>query len=168
MASRASASLGPADPPEGSYAHELRSTLEHSLVSWELEEQHELGAMAGVSLAHPYWDPDLVDALLRTPPAALSRNGRSKGLVRQTMARRFPTLGLDRQRKVSGTAFYRAVLAREGTKALRAVEDFSTLDALGVVDGRPAREWVRDAAAGNRWPDLWTLASVEAWAKAHA
>src|SRR5262249_42891734 len=60
------------DPhPQGFYVSELQLSLDHSLVSWESEEQHELGRQVGVSFSHPFQDPDLVEMLYRTPPRIL-------------------------------------------------------------------------------------------------
>jgi asparagine synthase (glutamine-hydrolysing) len=169
LRARAPRHLGPADPSDGFYLHELRASLDGPLVSWELEEQYEFGRAAGVVFAHPYWDVDLVDALLRTPPALLSRDGRSKGLVRAAVAHRFPTIGLDRQRKVSGTTFYRAILRREAAAALDAVGPCPVLEALGVVDGRRSRSALDEARAGSilAWSSVWSLANLESWARAN-
>ena len=167
---RAQYNLGPADPPGGFYVHELRSSLDHSLVSWELEEQYQFGAAIGVNIMHPFWDADLVDLLFRLRPNTLNRGGRSKGLVRESLARRFPSLGFERQRKLSGTQFYRAIMEKEGPAVLRAAGRFSTLDALGVVDGAQALR-AADAAFGQApraWSQVWNLVNLEAWARAHA
>jgi asparagine synthetase B (glutamine-hydrolysing) len=169
LRSRAPRHLGQADPPDGFYLQELRASLGESLVSWELEEQFQFGEQTGVEFAHPFWDADLVDALLRTPPALLSRGGRSKGLVRESVSRRFPGIGLDRQRKVSGRMFYRDILAREGAAALDSVGGLTTLDTLGVVNGRQAREAALRATGDPRQrAHVWELANLETWARAHA
>ena len=60
------------------------------IISMDLEEQYELGQRAGVRLRHPYWDVDLVEFLMRTPPDLLNGKGKSKGLVREALADRFP------------------------------------------------------------------------------
>ena len=75
---RAMTNLAPADPPEGFYLREVRQGMVNALISWELEEQHEFGRQAGVRILHPYWDPDLIDMLYRTPPDRLMRGGRQR------------------------------------------------------------------------------------------
>jgi len=169
MAQRAEHNLGPADPPMGFYIQELRSSLEHGLVSWELEEQYQFGRLLGVEVMHPYWDADLVDMLLRTRPEVLSRGGRSKGLVRSTLAVRFPDLGFARQRKLSATSFYRAVLKREGPAVLAACGGFGTLESLGVVNGAAALSVCQDRRVpeSTRWSQAWNLVNLEAWVRAH-
>jgi hypothetical protein len=170
MRDRAQYNLGPADPRGGFYLNELRASLDHSLVSWELEEQYQFGSKVGVNLMHPYWDADLVDLLFRLRPSALTRGGRSKGLVRETLSRRFPALGFERQRKLSGTQFYRAIMEKEGPGVLDAVGGFEALDGLGVVDGRAALAAARGAFARppRVWAQVWNVVNLEAWARAHA
>jgi hypothetical protein len=102
---RAAGALDEGDPAQGFYLREVRTGLAHPLTSWELEEYYEFGNREGIRILHPYWDPDLVDLLYRTPPTALLAGGRAKGLVRQDLAVRFPGLGLGSQRKVSATGF---------------------------------------------------------------
>lgn len=167
---RAQYNLGPADPRGGFYLNELRASLDHSLVSWELEEQYQFGSKVGVNLMHPYWDADLVDLLFRLRPSALTSGGRSKGLVRETLSRRFPALGFERQRKLSGTQFYRAIMEKEGPGVLDAVGGFEALDGLGVVDGRAALAAARGAFARppRVWAQVWNVVNLEAWARAHA
>ena len=150
------------DPPLGFYVQDARSALDHTLVSWELEEQFQMGRMAGVWFQHPYWDADLIDMLYRTPPEQLNAGGRSKGLVRGAMARRFPALGLERRRKVGAATFYRSILAGEGPAVV--ASGFPVLESLGVVDGPAARAGL--AALFDRRRDLyraWEVANLESW-----
>jgi len=168
MAQRAEHNLGPADPPMGFYARELRSSLDHGVVSWELEEQYQFGRQLGVAVMHPYWDADLVEMLLRTRPEVLSQGGRSKGLVRSMLARRFPDLGFARQRKLSATSFYRAVLKREGPGVLAACGRFAALEDLRVIDGPAALRLCQDPRVPEwtRWSRAWNLVNLEAWVRA--
>jgi hypothetical protein len=113
--------------------------LRHTFVSWELEEQYEFGRRVGTTFQHPYWDPDLIDVLYRSGPSVLIQGGRSKSLVRQTLARRFPTLGFERQRKVAATTFFNSTAGTEGPGAFAAIDrDFAALADLGVLDRQTA------------------------------
>jgi asparagine synthetase B (glutamine-hydrolysing) len=165
---RATSSLAAADPPGGFYVREITEALRHPLVLWELEEQHEFGQQVGLRFMHPYWDADLIDVLFRSEPALLNAGGRSKGLVRQTLGRRFPALGLDRQRKLAGTSFFRSTAAREGPGALEAIGgDFPALRDLGVIESRAARDLVR-ASLDPSSPALKTalsLINLESWVR---
>ena len=164
---RAPASLGAPEPRQGFYLQEVRGGLDHALASQELEELSQLGDRAGVGFAHPFWDADLVDMLYRLPPEVLNAGGRSKGLVRAALARRFPDLGFDRQRKVSATTFSRSLVRREAPAIVRTVGALRTLDALGVVDARGAGEYLRQTLHGSRGAvyRVWDVLNLEHWAR---
>ena len=103
--------------------------------------------------------------LYRTPPRILNEGGRTKGLVRETLARRFPALGFERQRKVLATSFFRSLLLREGPALADAAGDFPALSALGLVDGRATSAFVREEL---KRPDLrlgriWLPLNLEMW-----
>src|SRR5437588_460285 len=83
-----------------------RPALDHAIVSWEWEELFEVYRRLGMRLLQPFWDPDLIDMLYRTPPLRLISDGRTKGLLRASLGRRFPALGFERQRKVEASSFY--------------------------------------------------------------
>ena len=97
----------------GFYLRDMRMNLDHQIVSWEAEELFEVYRRSGVRLLQPFWDADLVDLLYRMPPMALIHDGRNKGLVRASLARRFPQLGFDRQKKIEAGEFYKALIARK-------------------------------------------------------
>ena len=162
---RAAAAMTPPDPPQGFYFRELRTGFEHTLMSWESEERYEVGKRIGVRFLHPFWDPDVVEMLCRTPPRILNEGGRTKGLVRQTLARRFPALGLERQRKVLATSFFQSLLLREGPALADAAGDFPALSALGLVDGRATSAFVREELKqpGPRTRRIWLPLNLEMW-----
>ena len=90
---------------------------------------------------------------------------RDLALVRAAVACRFPTLGFERQRKVSATNFFQRVMQREGPAAWRKLGGTPTLSDLGLVQSarignvaddlfagrRPERHRGRSVAVG-RWP----------------
>src|SRR4030095_3566836 len=81
-------------PTAGShYVEAGKKSLDHPMISWELEELFEVYRGVGVRILQPFWDADLVDLLFRMPPFVLNRGGRSKGLVRDSLARRFSAPG---------------------------------------------------------------------------
>jgi hypothetical protein len=166
---RAAAVLPPADPPAGFYMREIEASLGHTLVAWEAEEQGAAAARAGIRLAHPYWDPDLVELMLRTPPRVLNAGGRSKGLVRQSLHRRFPEIGLGDQRKVSAISFWEAERRREGPALLAAAGDFPALSRLGLVDGQSLAVSVHRNLTMNKpkGKHIWLPLGLEMWVRAH-
>jgi len=153
------------------YLQTARASLDHPVVSWEKEELFNFGQVAGVRVVHPLWDADLVDLLYRTPPFLLIRNGRTKGLVRESLARRFPDLGFEYQRKMDATRFYRSLIYGEARNVWQHLGGGPTLESLGVVDKQsvgPAFERLLT----RRKPDdahlAWSMLNLEAWARAHA
>jgi hypothetical protein len=155
------------NPLNGFYLRELRTSLDHPIVSWDLEERYELGRRIGIRFLHPYWDPDVVEMLCRTPPHILLEGGRTKGMVRATLARRFPGLELERQRKVSATSFYRSLLLREGQALADAAGHFPSLSELGIVNGKLMHDTVqRDLTQpGQQVHFAWEAVNVEIWSR---
>jgi asparagine synthase (glutamine-hydrolysing) len=165
---RIEALLTPSDPARGFYFHEVRTSLDHTLTSMELEEVFDMGRRLGMRIMHPYWDADLVDMLYRTPPHLLMRSGRAKGLVRETVARRFPSLGLDRQKKVAATSFYRSVLQHEVPRLWKSSGGAPALAALGVIDPGRTDDMVRKALSQFSRAGLsrvWDVMNLEAWVR---
>jgi asparagine synthetase B (glutamine-hydrolysing) len=167
--SRAVGTMAPSDPSQGFYVRELRTGLDHTLISWEAEERYELGRQIGIRFLHPFSDPDLVQLLYRTPPRLLNEGGRSKGLVRRTLGRRFPGLGLERQRKVLATSFFRTLLWREGPVLAEMAGDFPALSGLGIVDGRALGAFVRQELLrpGPQLRRIWEPINLEMWVRSY-
>jgi asparagine synthase (glutamine-hydrolysing) len=152
------------------YLHEVKTSLDHPVPSWEMEELFNFGQMAGVRVVHPIWDPDLVDLLFRTPPFLLIRNGRSKGLVRESLARRFPNLGFEYKRKTGGTDFYASCIHREAKDVWKQLSGSRALGDLGVVDGQsigPAVERLLAKCEIGNVHLAWSVLNLESWARAH-
>jgi len=168
-ARRAVKALVNADPPQGFYFREMLTGFGHPLICLQAEERHEIGRRNGICFMHPFWDPDLVEMLCRVPPRFLNGGGRSKGLVRASLARRFPALGFERQRKVLATDYYRKVISESGSTLAALAGDFPALSALGVVDGEAARagllESLNDANAS--FPKFYHIVNLEMWARSH-
>jgi asparagine synthetase B (glutamine-hydrolysing) len=136
----------------------------------DLEEHYELGQRAGVRLRHPFWDVDLVELLMRTPPTLLNGEGKAKGLVRQALANRFPELGFERQKKIGATSYFQSLVMREGPELWRAAEGARTLAALGLVNARALNASVDKLFAGaepGRLYQVWEVLRLERWVRAH-
>jgi asparagine synthase (glutamine-hydrolysing) len=166
---RAHGALLAARPPQGFYQQQMQIALDHPLVALEYEEQFEFGRRLGLRMLHPYLDADLVALLYRTPPALLTKGGRTKAMVRAAVARRFPTLGFDVQRKTDATTFLRRKVCTEGADIWKATGGASALSELGVVNvGRMSAE-VNSLLAGERPHEsyrIWNVMNLEAWARA--
>ena len=145
--------------------------LDHPVVSWELEEQLEFSRIGGVRIAHPLWDPDLVDMLYRTPPLMLIHDGRNKGLFRASLERKFPKLGFERQKKALATRFYSSVIYKEALAVWEQLRGAPTLAALGVVDGAQIDSSFRFLLKRRQHGDAhraWCILNFESWARAHS
>jgi asparagine synthase (glutamine-hydrolysing) len=166
---RAERHLVASNPPSGFYFREMRTSLNHPLILREHEEFFQWGRLAGVTLHHPYWDPDLVSLLYSTPPEVLDRGGRSKGLVRDSVARRFPKLGFERQRKVISSNFFMGILLKEGPGVARRLGPPIVLASLGIVNGRLAADTIDRAfdRPGREAYRAWDLLNLESWARNH-
>jgi asparagine synthase (glutamine-hydrolysing) len=150
------------------YWRELDEGLDHALVSLEVEETYENGRRIGAPIVQPYWDPDLIRFLVRTPPALLNTGGRSKGIVRDMVARKFPELGFERQKKVIATSYAHELLKRYAPVAWEKSRGVPCLAEIGAVDESGLGSKVAQDFAKGDWGDLnrlWFILSLEAWLK---
>jgi len=174
LAERADRSAPNPASPGRIYLAEMNRALDHALVAMELEEFFEAGRRVGVRFGHPFWDADLLTLLYRTPPELLNQGGRSKGLVRSTLARRFPQLGFERQRKVTAGPVARRTFVEEGGPAWRRLGGATALADLGVVDANAVSDLmegllsnVRDSEENVHSYRILDIIALEAWARSH-
>jgi len=152
------------------YIEQVRSALDHVLVAMEMEETFEQGRRLQMRVRAPYWDSELLSYLYRTPPELLNRGGWSKGLVRESVARRFPAFGFERQRKVSATSFARSELQRAGALARSTLRGATALEDAGIVDGSRMQAHLQQVLTeprARRFSLIWDLLSLECWLRAH-
>jgi asparagine synthase (glutamine-hydrolysing) len=154
--------------PHGYYMRHVSSNYIHPLVSMEQEDDFEAGRRLGLRVLQPYWDAELLEFLYRIPPDLLLRGGREKGLVRQTLARRFPRLGFDSQRKVSAATFFQSLLLQEGPRAWRKMGGAPALAGLGIIDGKRIDSVLAESFSSKQIRTvhrIWEVLSLEAWAR---
>lgn len=160
-------SRGPEAPNAASlYAAQARRALDSPVMALELEELVERGRRVGSRLFHPFWDADLARFLYEIPPEVLIRGGRSKGLIRDSLSRRFPELGFERQRKVSGTEALHDVLLQEAVGVYREIGGARALAELDLVDPGGLDAHVAGLSTASTIHDtfpLWHVLSTEAW-----
>jgi len=152
------------------YIEQGRSAFDHALVAMEMEETFEQGRRLQMRFRAPYWDSDLLSYLYRTPPELLNRGGWSKGLVRESVARRFPAFGFERQRKVTATSFARSELQRAGPFVRSRLADPTALGDAGIVDPGPMRahlDRLLEEPLARPFNVIWDLLSLECWLRAH-
>ena len=151
------------------YLQQGRTSLDHAVVSMEMEEVFENGQSMDMRVLMPYWDPDLVDLLYRVPPDLLNRGDRAKALVRETLAKRFSGLGLDRQKKVIASRYFTKVMLGQGSRIWDRIGGAQALGELRVVDPVRLEEFARrafnsnDARMANR---IWNVLNFESWVRA--
>ena len=168
---RAIASMQPTDPAEGFYLSDVRRGISHPLTSMEFEESDIFARRHGLKTMRPFFDIDLVELLYRTPPELLMVGGRSKALVRDAVARRFPDLGFERQKKRAATGFFRSLLRRELPALWERFDGPRSLVSLGIVDAKRV-ERLRAAAFTNaldvRLYRAWSILNLESWVRPRA
>jgi asparagine synthase (glutamine-hydrolysing) len=150
----------------GFYFSELWETLDHPLTAMEMEENFENGTRMGLHVLMPYWDADLLEMLYRIPPHLLNKGGRSKGLVRQSVARRFPQLGFERQKKVTFANFVNSMMLQEGKEAWQAMGGTLALAELGVVDPQRLGSTIEGILGENQFRQayrIWDVLNLESW-----
>jgi hypothetical protein len=96
----------------------------------------------------------------------LSDGGRAKGLIRGGLARRFPAIGLDTQRKVPGTGFYRTLVASTLPRAAAGVGPCTALADLGIITGEAARAY--STAGFGTSTNRWDVINLETWVRAQS
>ena len=156
----------------GFYYHECRSALDQVTVSMELERVFEDGRRVGIPIHEPFWDADLQEFLYRVPPDLLEQGGRTKGLVRGMLARRFPNAGFERQKKVIGNEFAFDTFVTEVPRVLAEMGGARALAELGIVDQAQldhAVERMRsDPTERGQSYRLWHVVGLEAWVRDRA
>lgn len=157
---------------ESFYLREMRVALDHILIAWDMEEVFQVSRQIGARILHPLWDADLVDLLYRIPPELLNRGGRSKGMVRESLARRFPDLGFDRQKKVTSTNYFQTIMIDQGKKAWDMMKGTPALADAGIVDPVALKSTffniLEDPEQRRLAHRVWDVLNIEAWVQSHA
>ena len=151
------------------FAADVPTVLDSPLVAVEMEEFFESGRMNGARLAHPFWDPDLTTLLDRISPELMISGGRSKALVRRSLAQRFPDLGFERHRKLTAVNFYRSLIMAEAQRAWRRLGGAKALVELGIADRDKVERHMQRLFAGGAPMDyywIWYVLTTESWARA--
>jgi asparagine synthetase B (glutamine-hydrolysing) len=155
--------------PYGFYKQNaVSSTFAHPFINMDQEEDYEVGRRLGLKVLHPYWDSDLIQFLCKIPPRLLLQGGREKGLVRRTIARRFPGLGFERQRKISASTFFQETIINEYSGAFEKIGSLQTLETSGIIDKKLITLSIDASLSSPNVRDsqhLWELLNLESWAR---
>jgi asparagine synthetase B (glutamine-hydrolysing) len=153
------------------YLQDTRTMLDSSDRWFAEEETFLVGQRNGIPVRQPFRDPDVIDFLMRVRPLGRSEGGLSKALLRRPLARRFPGLGFERQRKTWLGEAVEAVFSTQIGQQCRTTGGIRDLAALGVVAPEQGRALMEDAVAGKRSDSgpayTWMILNLEAWVRAH-
>ena len=166
---RRSSPRTPSAPEDSRYLRTLRSLPQSILLMVELEQAFAWTHQAGVTLLYPFFDPDVVELALRTPPQHLLGGGWAKAPLRSLVAQRIPAMTA-RAKKVDFSASFNAFLRPEALTCWRRLGGAQMLSQLGLVDAVRAGERMQLAGQPGAGPDLaaWTLLSTESWLQQRA
>jgi asparagine synthetase B (glutamine-hydrolysing) len=156
--------------PYGFYLATFPHGFVHPLRSLDQEEVFASRRRNGLRELQPFWDPDLIQFLCRIHPRVLDRGGRTKGLVREQVAKRFPGLGFERHKKVSASRYFSETVAAEAPRAWDKLGGVQTLARLGILDASQAEVAARaDVGQVIRSGNcrVWEMLTLEAWAASH-
>jgi asparagine synthetase B (glutamine-hydrolysing) len=164
---------------QGAYLSDVVPYFENVVIAMEREEAFERGRRLGFEPFMPFWDPDVVDFLLRTPPRLLHGGHRAKGILRGTLAKRFPPAGFEDQKKVLITEFSTSMLTAQIPGAWEKYRGAPVLSASGIVDGeslelafQSSLKRLKGRGTGNDSGvlefsmlahKLWSVLNLEAW-----
>jgi len=166
---------------QGAYLSDVVPYFENIVVAMEREEAFERGRRLGLEPFMPFWDPEVVDFLVRTPPRLLHSGHRAKGILRGTLANRFPAGGFEDQKKILIIDFSTEMLTEQIPRAWAEYEGAPILSASGIVDETKLQSAYRSSRRklqGRERGDgsnvlefsalahkLWSVLNLEAWAR---
>ena len=150
------------------YLETMDRSLNHPLMAMDIEEEFHRSKHMGLLMLSAFWNADLIEMLYRVPPHLLNAGKKSKGLVRYTLAKRFPTLHFEKQKKVVSIDFFKHVLLTEGKEVFNKVKGFSSLYDLGIVHPSQTPQLINSIISTNDSHQayrLWDLLSLESWVR---
>ena len=154
------------------YQREIMGTiLNQPLTVLYKEDNFECSRRTGVLMLEPFYDPEVVQFLARTPPWLRCRGGRYKGLLRELLHRRHPQLGYDRQQKPYATGFVAGKVFEGARRIWPALKGTQALSELGVVQAESANALIREILEKQevgQFRCLWMMLCAEVWARSHS
>jgi len=146
----------------------IDNILDQPLTVLYKEDNFESSRRTGVLMLEPFYDPEVVEFLVRTPPWLRCQGGRYKGLLRQFLHRRHPQLGYDRQQKPYATGFVARKVFEGARRIWPELKNLRVLSELGIVRAQRMHALVTDIlekedSAQLRF--LWMTLCAEVWAR---
>jgi asparagine synthetase B (glutamine-hydrolysing) len=159
--------------PGGKYAFYCAAAIDHfvnTITSMELEESYESSRQIRIPLLHPYLDPDLINLAVRISPEVLQQGGMEKGIIRDSVTRRFPNMEFQTQKKASAVNYWLSLITTEGKEIYHDIGGPKSLIELGIIDGNAMGPLMEQAFTSNRLYDnakIWDILSLETWCRSH-
>jgi asparagine synthetase B (glutamine-hydrolysing) len=150
------------------YVHDYTRGIDRASIANEMDEFAADGRLNDVKIVSPFFDKDLFDFASRVPPDLLYRGGMSKSLIREVLAKRYPALHFERQKKVFAFKYLRQQLVKEGPLAWRAMNGPMLLAELGIIRRSAVNEMMGRIFAKGSWVDAdraWEILNLEAWVR---
>jgi asparagine synthase (glutamine-hydrolysing) len=154
------------------YKREILGIVDHPLTVLYAEEEFELSQRIGLPILLPFYDPDVIRFLARTPPHLRTQGGRFKGLLRTLLHQHFPHLGYDRQEKPYANDFFGTALLTGLKQSWGDLGGVQALADLGVVDGKKIAGQVAQLTTSSGLSEttlktLWPTLCSEVWVRSH-
>jgi asparagine synthetase B (glutamine-hydrolysing) len=155
--------------PSTFYQHEIMDTiLNQPLTVLYKEDNFECSRRTGVLMLEPFYDPEVIQFLVRTPPWLRCRRGRYKGLLRQLLHQRHPQIGYDRQQKPYATGFVARKVFEGARRIWPDLKGTVALGRLGVVQSEHMDALVTEIIEKEDTGQLrllWMTLCAEVWAR---
>ena len=135
-----------------------------------MEENFENSRRLGVRLLHPYIDADLVEMLCALPPESLMIGGASKGLARELLARRFPELGFEKQKKIVVRRGLPPSVLGDVSRLRRESGQATVLPVLGLADADKLDTYfagILQSDSHHGTFRAWQIMTTELWLRSH-
>jgi asparagine synthetase B (glutamine-hydrolysing) len=151
------------------YIFEARRSLDHPLISMQMEETFEMGHHVGLRFLQPFWDSEMVNLLYRVPPQVLNQGESSKGLLRKFLQQRLRLDHVLSQKKMILSDLYNTQMADEAPAAWGELGSINALEQLGVARNDLWNRAYHEILTGKRGLyNIWNVFSLETWARSHS
>ena len=154
---------------DGAYVNAMRTIYRSPVTAAASDQGWEWARSFGVIPILPFFDQDVVELALRTPPRILYAAGAMKAPLRGFVREGLPSVAFP-VKKVDFTQIGDEVLRRGAAQTWRRLGGVPMLASLGAIDGEWADNFMRRWVQGEdrRRTLAWALLSTEAWLQAHA
>jgi asparagine synthase (glutamine-hydrolysing) len=146
------------------YSYNGQIYFEHPVTSIGHEQSFEMGKRIGVKISAPFLDSDLIDLLYAAPPNFLIRNGYGKAPTRKILAKTFPELNFDKQKKFFLDPLADSLLLKKLPEIYKSEKTPSFLADLEIIDKKRFNAYKdKSDKNGNSLFFLREILNLETW-----